>query len=124
GNTSSSVAVNPSLMAALAYNGEEEVLYVQSGIAEGEIPLEVFQNNPNPFNNRTDMQFSVSKNMPVEITVFDLSGARVWHSYKQYNKGVHTLVFSDFELGGKAGVFLVHVESAEITEIRKMLRIK
>lgn len=123
-STSSILALNSEVMSSIAYNGSDELLYMQSGISGNERPLEVFQNSPNPFTDRTEIQFSVSQDMPVEVTVYDLSGAQVWHSYRSYNKGVHTITFTDQELLSRTGLFLVHVESAEITEIRKMLRIK
>lgn len=86
--------------------------------------LSVQQNAPNPFADKTSLAFSLTEDMPVEVTVYDQAGAKVHTSYSNYKRGPHTLVFGPEQLENRIGIFFVHIESAEISEIRKMIRIK
>jgi hypothetical protein len=86
--------------------------------------LSVQQNAPNPFADRTNLVFSLTEDMPVEVTVYDQAGAKIHTDYSNYRRGTHTLVFGPEQLQNKIGIFFVHIESAEISEIRKMIRIK
>jgi len=86
--------------------------------------LTVQQNAPNPFADRTNLVFSLTEDMPVEVSVYDQAGGKVYNNYSNFKKGTHTLVFGPEQLQNRIGIFFVHIESAEISEIRKMIRIK
>lgn len=86
--------------------------------------IQVAQNVPNPFDKYTSLTFEIKDDMPVEISIFDQTGRKIFNQYDNYTKGRHQFEITDQQLGELTGVFLVHIECAEVSEIRKILRVK
>jgi hypothetical protein len=86
--------------------------------------LTVGQNAPNPFDEATNINFSLKEDMPVEVTIYDQNGKLVFRSYQQYAKGDQSMRITAEDLGNNSGVFVIHIECAEASEVRKMLRIR
>jgi hypothetical protein len=106
-------------------NAKDDLLYLNLVSFEpAEKVIFVSQNVPNPFDRYTSLSFEVKEDMPVEISILDQTGRKIHHQYDQYTKGRHLLEISDQQLGDLTGVFFVHIECAEVSEVRKILRVK
>ena len=86
--------------------------------------MDVRQNIPNPFNDHTLVFFELGSDLPVEFSLYDQSGKLLFHDYKPYAKGKHQLYLDDTQFKGATGVMFLHVETAEVSEIKKLLRLK
>jgi hypothetical protein len=86
--------------------------------------LTVGQNTPNPFDEVTNITFKLKEEMPVEVTIFDQNGKQVYRSYERYTAGDQQLRITAQDLQNNSGVFIIHIECAEASEVRKMLRIR
>ena len=125
GNLLSNLFLDDAAFDAVAQGGAEDVkLLALDIISEKQAVMVVRQNAPNPFTDFTVASFALENDLPVEITIYDQMGKMVYHDYKNYNKGTHSLTIDDTQLKGLKGVFLLSIETAEVSEVRKMLRLK
>lgn len=91
----------------------------------GDLPNEVILagNFPNPFNPVTTIQFSVPEAMPVDISVFDLTGRMVTRLTNQdFPAGTHTLQFNAAALS--SGVYIYRMTTPHGVRSAKMTLIK
>lgn len=125
GKLSEALAISEENMEAMVVDrgGQAHDLHLNV-IQKTENVLLVRQNAPNPFGDHTMVNFEVGLDLPVEISVYDQSGKLLYHNYDQYTKGKHQLYLDDTQLKGASGILLLHVETAEVSEIRKLLRIR
>lgn len=68
------------------------------------------KNVPNPFAERTLIEFSLSKAAPVKVKVFNLVGEELWRRGVQGKAGVNRVNFEGVNL--ENGIYIYHVESA------------
>jgi len=79
------------------------------------------QNYPNPFNPTTTIEFFLKHSGKVTITIFDATGKRIRQltANEYFNAGKNEIVFNANSLA--SGVYFYKLESAEFTDIKKML---
>ena len=125
GKLSSALALTEEQMEAILVDESDKDYAIHFNIQQstGNV-LDVKQNAPNPFSDHTIVNFEVGSDLPVEITIYDQSGELLFNDYKNYLKGKHQIYLDDTQLKGATGVMFMHVETAEISEIRKLLRLK
>ncbi|MBI5403623.1 MAG: T9SS type A sorting domain-containing protein [Ignavibacteriae bacterium] len=81
------------------------------------------QNYPNPFNPVTKINFEVPKQGFVSLKIFDVLGREVKTLVNEVKTpGVYSIDFNGAELS--SGVYFYRMESAEFTDIKKMMLIK
>ena len=81
------------------------------------------QNFPNPFNPTTKINFDMSSDAFVKITVYDVSGKEVSILVNEFvPAGFHNVDFSGQNIAG--GVYFYKIEAGNLTSVRKMLLIK
>jgi len=72
--------------------------------------LEYLRNYPNPFNTYTTIEYSISDNQEVELSIFNMLGERVLTFEKEYRrKGIYTENFDASNL--PAGVYFMTLKS-------------
>lgn len=82
------------------------------GVAElGPATLAGVKNVPNPFQDKTVIEFGLSKAAPVEVKVFNLVGAEMWRRSVQGKTGTNRVSFDASKL--ESGIYIYHVESAD-----------
>ena len=80
----------------------------------------VSQNFPNPFYQSTQISYSLSRSMPVRLSVFDLLGREVLQLVEgEKEEGVHTIAVGDSGLA--PGVYLYSLDTPEGRFVRKMI---
>jgi len=94
------------------------------GVAQSEeIPFSdftLYQNYPNPFNPETIINYYLSKDSFIKLSVFNLLGQEITklvHSYQE--AGSHEIKFNAENLSG--GVYFYSLESAGFREMKKMV---
>ncbi len=81
---------------------------------------QVFQNYPNPFNPDTQIQFYLSEDSYVTITVFNALGERIMTLLDaSLSKGMHRVVFNG--RSNASGLYFYEIQAGEFTQVKKMV---
>ncbi|HEX2982458.1 MAG TPA: T9SS type A sorting domain-containing protein [Ignavibacteriales bacterium] len=84
---------------------------------------ELEQNYPNPFNPETNISVVLPKSGYVKLTVYDLTGREISKLYQgELTSGRHNFKFSGSALS--SGIYFYRLESAGLTQTKKMLLLK
>ncbi|NOT36154.1 MAG: HYR domain-containing protein [Saprospiraceae bacterium] len=111
--------------AAQAYNNEGEVLNVQLNSREGSQVVEtslfdLYQNEPNPFDKQTTINYRLPEDGAAILTIYDLTGKVV----RVYNlrgvKGLNQHVITKSEINSK-GILYYQLDAANNTATKKMV---
>jgi hypothetical protein len=120
--------INSSITKVEAYSAEDELLDLDL-IFENEgvnIPLEqqfkLYQNQPNPFRNSTEISFYLPAASDVQLKIFDLSGRVLVSVQSDFNEGLQTLIIDEKDFGA-TGVFYYQLQTAFGMLTRKMVRV-
>ncbi|MEZ4954853.1 MAG: T9SS type A sorting domain-containing protein [Saprospiraceae bacterium] len=98
-------------------DGCDSIVYLDLNVLVGseetlrsDISLNAF---PNPFGNQLKIEFTLNKNQPVTISIFDITGREISNMLEKefLSQGIHRFVWQKDMLG--AGVFLVKVQTAD-----------
>lgn len=101
-------------MGMLSAPGDEAFVPVKFGMAN---PY------PNPFNSMTRIDFSLDKAGNANVAVFDLAGRKVLDLLDgQYAVGNHSVIFNAEQI--PTGIYLVRLESAQKSAVKKIALIK
>ncbi|GAI37388.1 unnamed protein product, partial [marine sediment metagenome] len=88
----------------------------------------VSQGNPNPFMDRTLIEYNLPKNCNVNISIYNTLGARVKTLLNERrNAGTHTITWNgNDERGNKlpSGFYFLKLEAEEYKGTRKLLLIR
>ena len=84
--------------------------------------FELFQNQPNPFTDKTAITFQLPEASPATLTVVDGNGKVLWSKSNNWPAGMNTV---DVDLTGlsAAGVLYYKLETPTKSAVRKMVRI-
>jgi len=115
--------LNSSLIAAEVYSGD----YLQTGklsLRFADIDdngtFEVFQNEPNPFQDKTTISFNLPEAGNATLKVFDVTGQVIYNKTTSFSKGVNTFTLSKSDIPS-TGVLIYQVESGANTKSKKMI---
>jgi hypothetical protein len=85
----------------------------------------LFQNEPNPFNARSTITFSLAQTGPVEITIYDVNGREVKTLVNgMVDAGTHQVVWDGTNDAGHkvgSGVFWSQMKAGSFTSNKKMV---
>ncbi len=88
----------------------------------------LFQNQPNPFNPRTTIRFSLSQAGPVELLIYDVNGRAVKRLVEGNQKaGTHSVVWDGTNDSGQkvgSGVYWSQMRTASFESNKKMVILK
>tara|TARA_R110000868_G_scaffold235273_8_gene489097 strand:- start:1530 stop:3563 length:2034 start_codon:yes stop_codon:yes gene_type:complete len=87
-------------------------------IAETPGEYSLSQNYPNPFNPSTNIEFSLSKSVPVNLTVFDITGREVRSLVfgQNYTAGKHSVQFDASDLSSGIYIYRLQVNGEVFTK--------
>lgn len=80
---------------------------------------------PNPFSEETNIQFNLSQEETVEISILNILGEIVYTEEKTYPKGNNTLVWKGIDHKGttvKTGTYLIRIRNSKRTVYQKVIR--
>ncbi len=97
-----------------------------SDLVENENSLSGFrlaQNYPNPFNPTTSIRYQITRQVDVQLAVFNVLGQKVRTLInEEQTAGEHTITFTADDL--PAGIYFYRLQSGNVSKIRKMILIK
>lgn len=102
-------------------NGRSYALVMDYATDE-KFDFEVFQNQPNPFDERTVINFKIPEENQVKLTVFDASGKTLFIKEQTFAKGYQqfSLYKNDFPNIAN-GVFFYKIDCGKYSAVRKMV---
>ncbi len=90
--------------------------------------MELFAAYPNPFNPETKIEFTLTQNTQVELTIYDVTGRKVKTLVEEtLPAGRHSYVWSGEDYRGQqsaSGVYLYRLSTPQTTDVRKMIMLK
>lgn len=82
--------------------------------------FELFQNEPNPFTDKTNITFNLPEAGIATLKVIDVNGKVVYTNNGSFGKGINTFTIQRNDLPG-TGVMIYQVESGSNTATKKMI---
>ena len=90
-----------------------------------ESKLNLMQNSPNPFNNKTIVGFTLGQTTHVTLNIYNLSGQKIQTlTDADYQAGTYSLQWDGRSQGGQAlpdGVYLYQLRTENGTQVKKMI---
>ncbi len=111
-----------------AYTTELETRDVQIAF-EGEVnsvvasAFELYQNEPNPFNNNTSISFLIGENGPATLNVFDVTGKMIYEVSDNFSKGLNEITIDKSDLNA-SGVLYYQLNFAGSIATKKMISLR
>jgi len=127
GKLSDLLSVSSAITRAEAYNLQEEKTDVAlrfTGVNGSEtvsnVGFELYQNQPNPFAERTTIGFTLPERGEATLTIFDTDGRVMKSIRSSYDKGYNQVSIERSELP-TSGMLYYKLETATGTAVRKMI---
>jgi hypothetical protein len=83
--------------------------------------FKLYQNEPNPFSEKTTIGFQLTGETMATLTVYDQTGRVVFSRQGEYEKGYHAIVLGRGVLNA-TGVMYYTLKTATESETKKMIR--
>ncbi len=118
------IIISNKKMMAEAYAGanlETQTISIAGSIQE---EYALYQNEPNPWSNYTDITFSLAKSGTATLTIFDISGKVLMKNVEIFEAGMNTIRISKKDLNTAGGVCYYKLESGDFTDTKKMITIE
>ncbi len=104
------------------YQGEElEVMELNLTNESISVVNSLSQNEPNPWNGETLIEFNLVNTGQVNLTVFDQSGKVVFTETDYFEKGQNRYLIKEDQLQGSYGVLYYKIESGNYIATKKMI---
>ena len=88
------------------------------------VGFELYQNEPNPFVNRTVIGFHLPEAAEATLTVYDETGRVLYTHQGRYSKGQNAVTLDRDVLGNTTGVLYYQLQSGDHSATRKMIQTK
>lgn len=82
--------------------------------------FELYQNEPNPFAGKSNIQFYISQSNSVELSIFDITGRQVYYDQRFYDAGLNEIVIDESQLNAK-GILYYQVSAGDNVATKKMI---
>lgn len=106
-----------------AYDQEGQLMDLKLDFGDGKVQtarFELYQNEPNPFLDRTKISFYLPEAAKVQISIYDASGRSIRRMNGQFSSGRQQVWVEQKELG-VSGVLYYRVTAGQHTATRKMI---
>ena len=85
--------------------------------------FELFQNQPNPYTDKTAITFQLPEASAATLTILDANGKTLWAKSSNWPAGMNT-VETDLTGQNAAGILFYKLETPTKSDVRKMVRLK
>ncbi len=117
------VSINSSLTAAELYAGEAlatSKLSLRFAGNNADDSFVLYQNEPNPFTDKTVINFNLPQAADATLKVFDVTGQVIYTQKRFFEKGMNSFNLDRTDIP-TTGVMIYQVESGEFTSTKKMI---
>ncbi len=117
------ISINSSKTVAEIYTGEAlntSKLSLRFAGNDTDDTFALYQNEPNPFTDKTVISFNLPQAADATLKVFDVTGQVIYTQKRSFGKGLNSFTLERNELPS-SGVMIYQVESGENTSTRKMI---
>ncbi len=116
-------SINPNFYNKWDFNNRKPLLTGVEELQGIALAYALEQNYPNPFNPTTKIEFSLPKQSPVELKIFNVLGQEVATLvHATLNAGRHAVSFDARNLA--TGLYIYRITAGEFTSVKKMLLVK
>jgi len=122
GNLEEALDINSKITFAEAYNAYGEEV-VGNKLEMFKPVFKLSQNNPNPFIDRTQIEFSIPAEGMVEFLLHDSSGKLLFSTSSIYTEGKHKLLMSGSDVGNFKGMATLTMKYGTESKSIKMIRV-
>jgi hypothetical protein len=129
GKLSDLLSVSSAITRAEAYNLQEEKTDVAlrfTGVNGSEtvsnVGFELYQNQPNPFLDKTVIGFHLPEAADVKLTIFEENGRTLFTETGFYPRGYNRILFDANKVGVSSAMLYYRIETPQYNATKKMLR--
>ena len=128
GSISQELLINNSTITAEAYAGSNlnivnaEIQFRSN--TDNESVFVLYQNQPNPFKNETNIQFILPTEGEASLTIYDVDGKIIKKVTREYTSGLNSEIINFDEFGGQSGVYYYVLETNSNKAVKKLVLIK
>lgn len=122
-NVADVISISSDKVSAELYAGESlntGKLSLRFANADHAANFELYQNEPNPFADKTSISFNLPEAGEATLKVFDVNGKIVYTNKGSFGKGINTFTLSKNDLNTR-GVMIYQVECGANTATKKMI---
>lgn len=115
--------LNPNTLKSEAYDDQIHIMNIaiaQRGTDPNQLTCELYQNQPNPFSEQTQIGFQVPEKQLVALKVFDVRGNIILKKEFVAEKGKNKVTLQQQEIG-RAGIYYYQLETDNFVGTRKLL---
>ena len=107
------------------YSANLEIFDLEIEVRELNIPLDftLYQNEPNPFEELTIVEFDLPESGMVQLNVVDITGKNVLIESRLMEKGINSFTINGQQLGS-SGVYYYTITAGDSSQTKKMIYIK
>ncbi len=122
--------LNSEVTAAEAYSTDEELKNVVLQFNKGAIQnaprsIELYQNQPNPFSEVTEIRFYLPESTSATISLMDITGKVVYQTNGEFSSGIQTVILNKSELSNlTSGVFYYKLQTNSESISKKMIMVE
>ncbi len=109
--------------AYLSTDEVSEIELINRNQASDEMAFEVFQNEPNPFSNQTNIGFKIPESGNVSLKIYDQTGKILYKQSKEFVRGINYFIVSQQELQA-SGIMYYEINCNQFKATRKMIGLK
>lgn len=114
------ISINSSVTSSEVYSGDNLNTHQLSLNFDDQNEFEMFQNEPNPFMDRTTISFNLPIAGDATLKVFDVNGQLIYKNTRSFEKGIQSFLLSKGDLPS-TGVMVYQIESGSFTSTKKMI---
>ncbi len=122
-NLSESLVFDKETLSPEAYAGAgDDRLALNLDFGSTTVETVLNQNQPNPFNEVTNISFNLAKSDLINLRVFDVTGKQLFSINSTFAAGAHNITL-DKELTNASGILYYTLEVGDFVETRKMVKL-
>ncbi len=103
-------------------SGKLDLIIRKNVLLDGDI--QIVKNAPNPFSNTTEIAVNLNNDETIALTIFDISGKKVFANAISGSKGINTIIVNRSDLGNKSGMYFFQAECNDKMYTGKMIMIE
>ena len=83
----------------------------------------LYQNEPNPFKDYTNISFELAKSSDVVLRIVDITGKQVYTQSGKFEKGFNSIIINNSQLNN-SGIYYYQIEAGEFSATKKLILIE